>query len=130
MARNTRTYSDFDLAFGINPATHDLAMKYDESAVKAAIKNLVLTKNYERPFHSEIGTQVSNLLFNPAGPMLDAMLTRSIRDVIVTYEPRVVLMDVKVRSNPDNNVVYISILFRIVNNPAPVTLELTLQRTR
>jgi len=114
----------------MNPATHDVAMKYDENAIKASVKNLVLTKNYERPFHSEIGSQVSNLLFNPAGPMLDATLSRSIRDVITTFEPRVVLMDVKVRSNPDNNVVYITILFRIVNNAAPVTLELTLKRTR
>jgi phage baseplate assembly protein W len=113
-----------------NPATHDVAMKYDENAIKAAVRNLVLTRNYERPFHSEIGTQVSNLLFNPAGPMLDALLTRAISDVITTFEPRVVLMDVQVKSNPDNNSVYITILFRIINTTAPVTLDLILTRTR
>jgi len=130
MSRNTRTYSDFDLGFMPNPATHDVAMKYDENAIKAAVRNLVLTRNYERPFHSEIGTQVSNLLFNPAGPMLDALLTRAISDVITTFEPRVVLMDVQVKSNPDNNSVYITILFRIINTTAPVTLDLILTRTR
>lgn len=130
MARNTRTYSDIDLNFTPNPVTGDLSLKYDENAVKAAVKNLILTNNYERPFHSEIGTQIRGLLFNPASPMMDALLTRAIQDTITNFEPRVVLMDVKVASNIDNNAVYCSIMFRIVNTSKPVSLELTLQRTR
>lgn len=130
MARNTRTYSDLDLNFAANPVTGDLSLKYDENAVKAAVKNLVMTQNYERPFHSEIGNQIRGLLFNPASPMMDALLTRAIQDTINNFEPRVVLMNVKVASNPDNNAVYCSILFRIVNTSKPVSLELTLQRTR
>lgn len=130
MARNTRTYSDIDLNFTPNPVTGDLSLKYDENAVKAAVKNLILTNNYERPFHSEIGTQIRGLLFNPASPMMDALLTRAIQDTITNFEPRVVLMDVKVSSNIDNNAVYCSIMFRIVNTSKPVSLELTLQRTR
>lgn len=130
MARNTRTYSDIDLNFTPNPVTGDLSLKYDENAVKAAVKNLILTNNYERPFHSEIGTQIRGLLFNPTSPMMDALLTRAIQDTITNFEPRVVLMDVKVSSNIDNNAVYCSIMFRIVNTSKPVSLELTLQRTR
>lgn len=130
MARNTRTYSDIDLNFTPNPVTGDLSLKYDENAVKAAVKNLILTNNYERPFHSEIGTQIRGLLFNPASPMMDALLTRAIQDTITNFEPRVVLMDVKVASNIDNNAVYCSIMFRIINTSKPVSLELTLQRTR
>ena len=130
MARNTRTYSDFDLNFMKNPVTLDIGMKYDENAVKASIKNLVLTRNYERPFHSEIGTQIGSLLFNPAGPMLDIMLKRSITDVINTFEPRAVLLDVQVLSKLDSNAVDITITFRVINKPNPVTLSLILKRTR
>lgn len=130
MARNTRTYSDFDLNFMVNPVTQDLGMKYDENAVKASIKNLVLTRNYERPFHSEIGTQIGNLLFNPAGPMLDVMLKRSITDVINTFEPRAVLLGVEVISRLDSNEVDINITFRVINKSNPVTLSLILKRTR
>ena len=130
MARNTRTFSDFDLNFLANPVTKDVGMKYDDNAIKAAVRNLVLTQNFERPFHSDIGTQVYSLLFNPPGPMLDALLTRAIQDTIQNFEPRVVLMDVKVSSNPDNNSVYCTIVFRIVNTSKPIGLDLILQRTR
>jgi phage baseplate assembly protein W len=130
MARNTRIYSDFDLNFLANPATKDVGMKYDANAVKAAVKNLVLTQNYERPFQSAIGTQVYSLLFNPPGPMLDTLLARAIRDVINTYEPRVVLLEVLVNSQVDSNAVDVAITFRIVNTPLPITLELILKRTR
>lgn len=130
MARNTRTYSDFDLNFLLNPVTQDVGMKYDENAVKASIRNLVLTRNYERPFHSDIGTQVNNLLFNPAGPMLDIMLKRAITDVITTYEPRAVLMDVQVISRLDSNEVNIDVVFRVINRSNPVILSLILKRTR
>jgi phage baseplate assembly protein W len=130
MARSTRTYSDFDLNFLANPATKDVGMKYDTNAIKAAVRNLVMTQNYERPFHSEIGTQVYSLLFNPPGPMLDTLLARAIRDVITTFEPRVVLLQVQVNSQVDSNAIDISIVFRIVNTSLPVTLELILKRTR
>ena len=128
--RNTRTFSDIDLNFLPNPATGDISKRYDDNAIKAAVKNLVLTRNYERPFHSEIGSPIKSLLFNPAGPMLNATLKRAITDVIENFEPRVVLMDVNVNSNPDNNSVYVTIVFRIANTQKPINLDVILQRTR
>ena len=40
----TRTFSDLDLNFIANPVTKDVSKKYDESAIKQSIKNLILTK--------------------------------------------------------------------------------------
>ena len=65
MAKNTRNFSDIDLTFIANPVTGDLSKKYDENAVKQSIKNLVMTRNYERPFNSSIGSQIYNVLFEP-----------------------------------------------------------------
>jgi phage baseplate assembly protein W len=130
MARNTRTFSDLDLNFTKHPVTYDIVRKFDEEAIKAAVKNLVLTQNYERPFHSEIGSQIRGLLFEPATPMLNIMLKRAIIDTIVNFEPRVKLNDVLVRLSPDNNEVYVSINFTIVNTTRPVTVDLILTRTR
>ena len=62
--------------------------------------------------------------------MLDAMLKTEIMNTIRGYEPRAIPMDVVVRSNPDNNTVYVSITFRVINVPNPVTLDLMLKRTR
>jgi phage baseplate assembly protein W len=130
MTRNTRIYSDLDFNFTAHPVTKDVTRKYDENAVKTALRNLILTKNYERPFHSEIGSPISALLFEPASPMLNVTLKRAIIDVVNNFEPRVVLTDVQVNSSPDTNSIYVSIYFKLKNTERPLTLELTLERTR
>jgi phage baseplate assembly protein W len=130
MANNTRTFSDLDLNFTKNPVTLDVTRRYDEDAVKTALKNLILTANYERPFHSEIGSPIKKLLFEPATPMLGAMLKRTIQDTINTFEPRVNIIDIICVVAPDENTINVSIEFTILNTTAPITLDLTLQRTR
>jgi len=130
MARNTRTFSDFDFNFTKHPATYDVAMKYDEEAIKASVRNLVLTQNYERPFHSEIGSQIRGLLFEPVTPMLNVMLKRAITDTITNFEPRVKLEEVQVTISPDDHYVNVSIYFRIINTTRPIQVDLILTRTR
>jgi len=130
MARNTRTFIDLDLNFTRHPVTNDIVRKYDEEAIKAAVKNLVLTQNYEKPFHSDVGSQIRGLLFEPASPMLNVMLKRSISDTINSFEPRVRLNDVLITISPDDNEVYVSIFFTIINTTRPLQVDLILTRTR
>jgi phage baseplate assembly protein W len=130
MARNTRLFSDLDLNFTAHPVTKDIARRFDENAIKSSLKNLILTSNYERPFHSEIGSQVRALLFEPATPMTRALLERSIEDLVTNFEPRVQLIGVQANVSEDNNAVYINVEFKIVNTERPLTLELVLERTR
>lgn len=130
MARNTRTFSDLDFNFIANPTTGDVSRKYDENAIKQSIKSLVMTNHYERPFHPEIGSQITSLLFEPFSPLLQAMLERAIVNTISNFEPRVNLQGVEVQLNPDNYTVYVSIEYKIVNTETPQTVNLTLQRTR
>lgn len=130
MARNTRLFSDLDLNFTAHPVTKDVSMRYDENAVKAAVKNLVLTQNYERPFHSEIGSPVQKLLFDLSTPLMTITLKQVLKDLIINHEPRVNLLDVAVSVSPDNNSVYVSIYFTILNTTRPIQLDLVLERTR
>lgn len=130
MARNTRLFSDLDLNFTAHPVTKDISRRYDENAVKASIKNLILTSNYERPFHSELGSQVRALLFEPATPMTRVLLERSIEDLITNFEPRAELIDVQANVSDENNAVYVRVEFKIVNTERPLTLDLALERTR
>ena len=109
MARNTRTYSDLDFNFTAHPVTGDIVRRFDENSVKAALKNLILTSNYERPFHSEIGSPIKRLMFEPATPMLQVMLERAITDTIINFEPRVELLNVDVVVDPDEYSVYVTI---------------------
>lgn len=130
MARNTRIFSDLDFNFTAHPVTGDVTRRYDEDAVKSSLKNLILTRNFERPFHSEIGSPIRALLFEPATPMLAVMLKQAIIDVVNNFEPRVNLIDVYTNVDSDSNSIDVSIEFKIVNTERPITLDLTLERTR
>lgn len=127
---NTRTFSDLDLGFFAHPVSHDVSKKYDENAIKQSLRNLILTKNYERPFRSDVGSQIKSLLFEPITPMMSAIIKRTIENTINTYEPRVSLLDVSVLLSPDNNSVYVTIIFTIVNTNTPLSVDLILERTR
>lgn len=130
MARNTRVFSDLDLNFTIHPVTKDITRRFDETAIKTSLKNLILTSNYERPFHSEIGSPIKHLLFEPATPILEHMVERAIVDVINNFEPRAQLLNVSVKLSPDSNSLYVTIEFKIVNTERPLALDLVLERTR
>ena len=130
MAKTTRLFSDLDLNFSPHPVTGDLVRKFDDNAIKQSLKNLIMTKNNERPFHSEIGSPIPGLLFEPLTPVTALMVRRSIIDLISNFEPRVELIEVEVIASDDNNSLYVSITFKIVNSERPITLDLALERTR
>ena len=130
MARNTRIFSDLDLNFTAHPVTKDIVRRFDENAVKASLKNLILTANYERPFHSEIGSPIRALLFEPVSPMMIASMKKAIWDMVSNFEPRVELINVNVSYNLDSNAIGATIEFKIINTEKPLTLDLLLERTR
>ena len=70
------------------------------------------------------------MLFEPATPMLGVMLKQAIIDVINNFEPRVNLIDVYTNVNDDSNSIEVTIQFKLVNTERPLTLDLTLERTR
>lgn len=130
MARITRRFSDLDAVFTPNPVTGDLSLRTDEAAVKFAIKNLVLTRNYERPFDSSIGSQLKRYLFEPMDNTTVILMKQAIAQTINNHEPRVDLIDVDITAREDSGEITITILFRIKNTEKPLTLTLALDRTR
>ena len=130
MPSSTRQFADLDLNFTPHPVTGDVGFKKDENAIKQAVKNLVLTQNFERPFHSEIGSSLRSLLFEPATPMTKEILRKTISDTITNFEPRVDLIDVEIRYKLDDTAVDVRVIFKIVNTFTPIDVNLTLERTR
>ena len=130
MARNTRTFSDLDLNFTAHPVTKDIALRYDENAVKTSLRNLILTSNFERPFHSEIGSPIKRLLFEPATPMLAVVMKRAIVDLVNNFEPRVQLLNVDVYVAENSNAIRVTIEFKIINTERPISFDIALERTR
>ena len=130
MPSNTRQFTDLDLNFTPHPVTGDVGFKVDENAIKQAVKNLVLTQNFERPFHSEIGSSLRSLLFEPATPMTKEILRKTISDTITNFEPRVELIGVDINYTLDDTAVNVRVRFKVINTFTPIDVNLTLQRTR
>ena len=130
MPSNTRQFTDLDLNFTPHPVTGDVGFKVDENAIKQAVKNLVLTQNFERPFHSEIGSSLRSLLFEPATPMTKEILRKPISDTITNFEPRVELIGVDINYTLDDTAVNVRVRFKVINTFTPIDVNLTLERTR
>jgi len=128
--RATRRFTDLNLLFSPHPYTRDVLTLKNEDAIKASVKNLILTKNFERLFHPEIGCQVNSLMFENLDNATLASIKYTIENVIKNFEPRVTLTDVTVKDDPDVNAVAIVITFLIGNSLQPVTVNTTLNRVR
>ena len=128
--RNSRKFSDIDLNFTRNQITNDIIKVEDVIAVKRAVKNLVQTNFYERPFQPELGCGVRDLLFENFTPMTKVFLQNKIQEVLVNYEPRIDLQSVKVDDDQDNNRLVVDIYFYVVGSPGPQQVTTFLQRLR
>lgn len=128
--RKIREFSDVNLLFTANPMTADITKKFDEEAIKASVRNLISTKNYERPFHPEIGCQIYSLLFENYTPVTRQVMKRTISDVINKFEPRVELLEVRIRDLPDENEISVDVIFKIINTNRPITINTLISRVR
>jgi phage baseplate assembly protein W len=123
-------YSDFFTDFSRSSDTGQLNRKTNENAVKQAIRNLLLTDHYERPFQPEMGSNLRSLLFEPFTAATEIRAKTYIEEVFDNYEPRAELIRTVINADMDNNKLLVSIYFRIINTTEPVALNITLERTR
>ena len=129
-SKNSRKFRDIDLDFNRNAVTNDVNIVEDVIAVKRALRNLVQTNYYERPFQPELGCGIRELLFEPFTPITKVFLERKIEEVIVNYEPRINLQNVAVDDDQDRNRLVVDIYFYVVGVPGPQVVQTFLQRVR
>jgi len=65
-AKVKERYTDLNLQMIVHPQKRDIIPLKGAAAVKNAIRNLLLTSFYERPFNSKLGSNLRGLLFEPA----------------------------------------------------------------
>jgi len=127
------TSKDFDLAFRAHPSTGKLLVKKGDDAVKQALKNLLLTNRYERPFRPEFGGDVRRRLFDNFDTIFATDYQNQITTAIKNYEPRVVLSDnggVVVLENIDSNQLFIKVKFQHAVTLNDIDIDINLNRVR
>ena len=131
----TYTYRDFSLFFTKNPVTGDVSVLTDVADIKRSIRNLVLTNEFDRPFHPEIASHVRDLLFQPFTAITYNLLRNRIDKVLEIYEPRAKLTRIEIDDrefqNMDNNTLSVKIFFTLNNAPTnEENVDIMLERIR
>ena len=118
-------YNTYYTAFNANMVVKDSA------DLKQSIKSLLMTRKGERLFNSEIGTNLTDLLFEP----LDFGTASIIRDEIITvlsnYEPRIDILRLEVNVSYESNGYEVDLVYEIVGrDDVPVNVEFFLESAR
>ena len=122
-----RQYSDIDLSLEARTNTDgDVFKKTDAASVKQAIKNLLLTNRFEKPYRPSYGANLSGLLFELASDDVGDEIIDRIKKSINRYEPRAKVLSVKVTATPDYNSVSAVIEFRVVSTGLVDSLKISL----
>lgn len=127
---SARSFKDLDLNFTAHPVRKDINKFSNEYAVINAVKNLILTNHYERPFRPELGSNIRRMLFENVDTIMAAQIEREIEETIVNFEPRVRVSKVMAIPAPDENRYNIELQFFVINSPEPVTIKFFLERIR
>lgn len=127
--RIKRRFSDIDISFLKHPVTKDISKKINEKAIIFSIKNLILTKIYERPFHPELSSDVYSLLFENVTHSMLSTLNDVIIMTINNFEPRVELQMVDCKSTDNETAIQVTIVFRLIGTTENIKTQFLLQRT-
>lgn len=130
MSLIARKFSDLDLNFTAHPVTKDVSKKVNENAIATAIRNLLLTSYYERPFKPELGSNLKKFLFEPIDNVTTSLIQDSIFETINNFEPRVTVSEVVAAPNFDEQRYDVTVTFFVKNTIEPLTISFFLERIR
>ena len=113
-----------------NPYTNDISFLRDDRAIKNAVKNLLLTNFFERPFQPLTGANLKGLLFEPADAITKVKLREGISRVLTKYEPRIEVTYIDIIDLADKNEYNSTIEFLIKEIKIEAQVEIQLKRLR
>jgi len=129
--RVSRGFKDISMSFEVNPINNDIIGIKNETAIARSIRNLVLTTPGEKFFNPNLGSRVSQILFDTVDQISAASIRDEIETTIIRFEPRVKLSDVAVVPDFDNYTFDVKIVYDIVGIDALTQqLNFALQPTR
>ena len=125
----TKLYKDIDLTFA-NKTSGEIFKKEDAAAVKQAVKNLMLTNYFEKPFQPLFGGNLREMLFDLADDDAEEDIEERVKNAIGVFEPRAQALNVIATATPDRNSIRVTVEFRVINTQETVTVTTVLARLR
>ena len=129
--RVSKGFKDISMSFEVNPINNDIIGVKNDTAIARSIRNLIFTVPGERFFNENLGSKVSQILFDTVDDISASAIRDEIEDTIIKYEPRVKLKDIRVKPDFDNYTFDVTIVYDIVGIDALTQqLNFALQPTR
>ena len=129
--RVKRKFKDISMSFETNPLNDDLVSLSDTSAIARSIRNIVFTSPGEKFFNPDLGSRISESLFENVDDVSALAIEDEIKSSIINFEPRVNLLNVSVNPNVDDNEMNVTIEYEITGiDIPPQQLEFVLLPTR
>ena len=126
-----QTFKDLSVTFKKHPVTDDLLVTKDKAAIVQSIQTLLLTKKGERLFQPQLGSDLQRSLFEPLDYGTAGMIRGQVKEVIDTWEPRVVIEEVRCEPDFNTNGYEVELSYRIVGRQdRQVQASFFLERTR
>lgn len=125
-----KPHRDLDLSLKIHPIRKDIIPLKDDNAIKNAVKNLLISNFFERPFAGDKGANLRGLLFEPADAITRISIKENIKKVIKKYEPRVQVRQIIVNELADQNAYKVLVFMRIKEFDTTQSVEIILRRLK
>ena len=129
--RVSRGFKDISMSFEVTPINNDIIGVKNDTAIARSIRNLIFTVPGERFFNENLGSKVSQTLFDTVDDISASAIRDEIEETIIKYEPRVKLKDIRVKPDFDNYTFDVTIVYDIIGIDALTQqLNFALQSTR
>lgn len=135
MATKERKFSDLDLSFTPHPDTGDIVPLRGDRAIARAVRQVVVTNWYEKPYKNRFGANIVSQLFENFTPLTYQVIQNRIIETIREYEKRVQVTSVELYPPDENNLLDqntlgVVIRFNIVGQADTKQVTFTLTRVR
>jgi phage baseplate assembly protein W len=96
-----------------------MAQSRHEQKIEESIFLILSTAKGERPMLPDFGCGIHDLVFSPNSPATVAQVESTVRDALVSYEPRVDVLGVDAFSSPEEeNLLLVRVDYRVRANNA------------
>lgn len=126
---NAKTFKDLSLMFRPHPVTGDVTRVFDYDSVTQALKLIIYTEFFERPFSSQtIAGGIRSRLFEINDNISRREIQERISQTILKHEPRVIVQNISVKSADNPNAVNVSVTYKIRTFERSETFTMFLER--
>ena len=125
-----KAWRDLDLNLTTHPIRKDIIPLRDDDAIKNAVKNLLHTNAFERPFQPHLGANLRGLLFEPATVLTRIALRDNISKVLAQHERRIQVLNIRILDDSDANAYRVTLHYRIKAFDSDANVEIILRRLR